>query len=73
MPKNDVKHSIVTLGNFVTQPLRTINMETTRTAAQEEMDNIIRINDYNDSEEEFDFDFDYDPNEMYYALANEKN
>ncbi len=40
--------------------------------ADADLKNIIRINSINDMDEEFDFDFDYDPNEMYYALANEK-
>jgi len=38
-----------------------------------DLKNIILINSISDSDsEEFDYDFDYDPNEMYYALANEK-
>ena len=41
--------------------------------ADTDLKNIIRINSISDMDsEEFDFDFDYDPNEMYYALANEK-
>lgn len=41
--------------------------------ADSDFENIIRINYSDDSEDLQDFDFDYDPNEMYYALANEKN
>ncbi|HEX8269640.1 MAG TPA: hypothetical protein VF581_07080 [Flavobacterium sp.] len=41
--------------------------------ADNDFDNIIRINNYDESEDLQDFDFDYDPNEMYYALNNEKN
>ena len=41
--------------------------------ADSDFDNIIRINYADDTEDLQDFDFDYDPNEMYYALANEKN
>jgi len=37
-----------------------------------DFENIIRINNADDEDLQ-DFDFDYDPNEMYYALANEKN
>lgn len=37
-----------------------------------EFDNIISINVGDTDGEEFDFDFDYDPNEMYWALLNEK-
>ncbi len=37
-----------------------------------DLNNIISINNSDAEVEEFDFDFDYDPNEMYYALANEK-
>ena len=40
--------------------------------ADSDFDNIIRINNADDEDLQ-DFDFDYDPNEMYYALANEKN
>ena len=39
-----------------------------------DFDNIIRINGNSESDfEEEDYDFDYDPNEMYYALQNERN
>ncbi len=38
-----------------------------------DFNNIIRMNNIDSDEEEFDYDFDYDPNEMYYALAAEKN
>ncbi len=58
------------------QNLETTNaMETNQNYQQQndELENIISINDYSDNDEEFDFDFDYDPNEMYYALENEKN
>lgn len=37
-----------------------------------DLNNIVSINASEADTEEFDFDFDYDPNEMYYALANEK-
>jgi hypothetical protein len=41
--------------------------------ADNDLKNIIRINSISDIDsEEFDFDFDYDPNELYYALANER-
>ena len=41
--------------------------------ADNDLKNIIRINAINDIDsEEFDFDFDYDPNELYFALANDK-
>jgi len=33
---------------------------------------IIMMNNNEVEDEEFDFDFDYDPNEMYYALLNDK-
>ena len=38
-----------------------------------DFENIIRINSNESDFEEEDYDFDYDPNEMYYALMNEKN
>lgn len=42
--------------------------------ANEDFDNIIRINNgYDDDSDEQDYDLDYDPNEMYFALLNDNN
>ncbi len=52
----------------------TLHKTDTIQEADTDLQNIIMINTFGDSDsEEFDYDFDYDPNEMYYALANEKN
>jgi hypothetical protein len=41
---------------------------------QSNLNNIIRINNHQEAEQEDaeDYDFDYDPNEMYYALNGKK-
>ncbi|NUY79946.1 hypothetical protein HUK80_03485 [Flavobacterium sp. MAH-1] len=40
-------------------------------SANEDFDNIIRINNSEEESDDQDYDLDYDPNEMYFALLND--